>query len=700
MSPKDRPNVIFVLCDDLGYGDISPFGQRRFSTPNLETLAKEGQRWTQHYAASPVCVPTRACLMLGVHTGHSPIRDHQFDRALPELNELPTLASVLKSAGYGTYAVGKWGIGGGKKDMPAHPQKRGFDQWFGLFGHSDGHVHYPDTEHPLFDGYENVTERYRDCYATDLYTAKAKDYIVQHQKKRPRQPFFLYLAYIAPHAQYHVPDAPYPAEGVSLPLKTNPAQKNNWLDPALPKEWSDWEKRYATMIRRLDSAMGDLTGFLKRQGLDKDTIVVFTSDNGPAKDPQLFQSWGPLDGFKRDLYEGGMREPTLVWGPGRVRPGTVTLPSAQYDWLATFADLAGVPAPKHTDGISLAPTLTGKGAQKPHEFLYWEFHGPSGQKTDREILARHGHPSTGPDPWGDQQAVRIGDFVGVRVQIKDADTPLKLYNVVTDPHEDRDLSGDPKHTGLLAKMKALMASEHTPQPGNPRPYDPGARLTPVVGLPATPGISVLAGRSYTPPEFKNEAAPWFGSSVQHNSTVELLISGLTPGKQRIIGLSWWDWGGRGRRQRVRLAHPDGMGESVLVSDTALPDWKGKRQMPQELTAPVPATLTGPALRVFVDRLVGPNALLCELWVYEEGAASDKLTGPAARLNQLRQKAPSGFGLRFYCDLGETSPPAPSPGHSQARWERGSARFRSPFPSDAGGYPLGIGRGVGERLGEK
>ncbi|WP_309707159.1 sulfatase-like hydrolase/transferase [Armatimonas sp.] len=650
-----RPNIIFVLCDDLGYGDISPFGQKRFRTPNLEKLATEGQKWTQHYASSPVCVPTRACLMLGKHTGHSPIRDHQFDRALPELAQAPTMASVLKSAGYATYSVGKWGIGGGKADMPAHPEKRGFDHWFGLYGHVDGHVHYPDAQHPIFDGTKDVTELYKDSYSTDLYTAKAKQYIAEQTKKNPKQPFFMYLAYIAPHAQYQVPDGPYPTEGVSLPLKLNSAQKNAWLDPTLPAEWTDWEKRYATMIRRLDDAMGDLTASLKKQGLDKNTLIVFTSDNGPSKDPQIFNSWGPLDGFKRDLYEGGMREPTILWGPGVVKPGEVSLPSAHYDWLATFAELAGVSAPKDTDGLSLAASVTGKGVQKPHDFLYWEFHGPSKQDTDKKILARHGYPNTGPDPWGEQQAVRIGDFVGLRVQIKDANTPLKLYNVVADVHQDKDLAGDPKHAALLAKMKALMAREHTPQPGNPRPYDIGARPAPPVPAASTtagPGISVLMGNAYTPPDFTNQAASWFGSSVQASPAVELLISGLTPGKAHQLGISWWDWGGRGRKQRVRVSNPDGSGEATVISETELPGWKGKSQPPQELTVELPLGLSGAALRVFIDRITGPNALACELWIYEAGAKPSALIGPMPRLEQLRKAAPQGYELLFYKNLGD------------------------------------------------
>lgn len=494
-----RPNIIFILCDDLGYGDLSCFGQKNFSTPGLDRMAAEGTRMTHHYASSPVCVPTRASLMLGLHTGHSPVRDHQFDRAIPDV---PTMASVLKQAGYRTLHVGKWGIGGKKNEgFPAHPQKRGFDAFYGLMTHVAGHVHYPDAEHPLFDGYRDATAEVTNAYSTDLYTAKAKQWITAQVKERPAQPFFLYLAYIAPHSDFQVPDGPYPAGkgisgGVEIPLKTNPANKNQWTYPEFanaaydddgdvktPKvPWTDLMKRYATMVRRLDEANADLLQTLRDLKIDKNTLVVFTSDNGPAFDKGLrasqLQSWGALDGFKRDLAEGGIRTPTIAWWPGTVKAGVAAAhPSVQYDWLATFADLAGIAAPADTDGISLAPQITGRGAQKAHDYLYWEFHGPSNRVEDREVLTRKKYPLPRPDgngaarnPWGQQQAIRIGDYVGLRAQIKNANSPLRLYNVVQDPHQDVDLADRPEHAALISRMKGLLLSAHSPQPGNPRPY--------------------------------------------------------------------------------------------------------------------------------------------------------------------------------------------------------------------------------------
>lgn len=505
-AERQRPNIIFILCDDLGYGDLSCFGQKRFTTPNLDRMASEGTRLTHHYAASPVCVPTRASLMLGVHTGHSPVRDHQFDRAIPNTN---TMASVLRQAGYRTMVVGKWGIGGKPANgFPAHPQKRGFDAFYGLYTHQAGHVHYPDTEHPLYDGYRNATAEVKDAYSTDLYTAKAKQWITEQVKARPQQPFFLYLAYIAPHSAFDVPDAPYPAGGglsggVRWPLKTNPAGKNRWLYPEVvkatydhddnpktpPVSWTDQMKRYATMVRRLDQASADLLQTLRDLKIDRNTLVVLTSDNGPAYDRQLhatqLQSWGPLDGFKRDLCEGGMREPTIVWWPGTVAAGaTSARASVQYDWLPTFAQLAGQVPPAASDGVSLVSALTRQNEQTPKrpqsDYLYWEFHGPSGRTEDRQVLARKGYTGipagknavgAGGDPWGQQQAIRIGDLVGLRARITEANAPLRLYNVVTDPHEDNDISGQPQYRPILDRMQQLMLTARRPQPGNPRPYD-------------------------------------------------------------------------------------------------------------------------------------------------------------------------------------------------------------------------------------
>ena len=484
-GPK-HPNILF----------LGSFGQTHFVTPNLDRMAKQGTRLTHHYSGAPVCAPSRASLLLGQSTGHVGVRDQQFDRELPNTN---SMGSVLHEAGYKTLAIGKWGLGGTIEDeFPAHPMKRGFDNWYGLYRHNDGHVHYPDTKHPLFDGYTDVTDSVKDCYSTDLYTGKAKQWIIDQTRKAPKQPFFMYLAYVAPHEAFDIPDGPYPSGGgliggVHLPLVTHPEQKNEWIYPefrtalyqdnndpkAVTHLWTWQMQHYATMVRRIDEAVGDLLQTLKDLGIDKDTLVVFTSDNGPAYDdglhpPQLI-SWGPLDGFKRDLFEGGFREPTIVWWPGHVKPGKVDQkPSVQYSWLTTFAELGGVVPPVTADGSSILKSVTGLGKSVKDDFYYFEYHGSSTRLEDRQVLQRHGYvPALGGknDPWGEQQAVRLGSFIGVRAQIKSAETPIKLYDVANDPHENHDLAGDPKYAATVQRIKTLMVTSRVPQAGNDRPYD-------------------------------------------------------------------------------------------------------------------------------------------------------------------------------------------------------------------------------------
>lgn len=521
-APK-KPNILFILCDDLGYGDLGSFGQTHFVTPNLDRMANEGIRLTHHYSGAPVCAPSRASLLLGQSTGHVGVRDQQFDRELASTN---TIGSVMKTAGYRTLAIGKWGLGGTPEEgFPAHPMKRGFDQWYGLYRHNDGHVHYPDSKHPLFDGFQDVTDKVKDCYSTDLYTAKAKEWIAKQAKNSPNQPFLMYLAYVAPHEAFDIPDSPYPAGsglhgGVQIPLVTHPEMKNKWIypefrnatyrdnnDPKSPtKPWTWQMQHYATMVRRIDAAVGDLLQTLRDLKIEQDTLVVFTSDNGPAYDdglhpPQLI-SWGILDGFKRDLFEGGFREPTLVWWPNHTKRGVVDpRASVQFSWLNTFAELGGVVPPVTSDGSSLLKTLTGHGKPVRDDFYYFEYHGSSTRLEDRQVLQRHSYvPSAGGknDPWGEQQAVRMGRYVGVRAQIQSAETPIKLYDVVDDPHEDHDLAADPKNAGLVRQIKNLMLTARIPQEGNPRPYD----NTPMPAATGSPSQKGLAWSQYSDP------TPW------------------------------------------------------------------------------------------------------------------------------------------------------------------------------------------------
>ena len=485
-SAAHKPNVIFILADDLGYGDVGFLyqnarraeGKPCFATPNLDHLAKGGLLLRQHYTGSPVCAPARASLLTGLSQGLCPIRDNQFDKPIPE--NLLTLGSMMHQAGYYTMTIGKWGLAG-KADSgwPAHPMRRGFDDFFGFMLHGTGHVYYHDAKHPLMDGLNDVGDKYENVYSTDLFTARAKKYIADHQSQHPDHPFFMYLAYTAVHNALQVPGEPYPAGGglhggVQWPLRPTPQTRNKWIHPDYANQpWNDHMKRYATMARRLDDGVGDVMHLLADLKIDRDTLVIFSSDNGPANeggaDPRLFDSWGPFDGFKRDVFEGGVREPTIVAWPGHVPAGAVDDSlTAFWDWMPTLAEVADVPPPAQSDGISLLPNLLGKSDKRSHPYIYieYEFSDTWAQPATEEIIAHKGKKIR-----GQQQLVRIGDFTGVRTQIKHADDPLRLYNLDGDQHEDHDLSKDPAHAALLAQMRDLLITARCPDPDAKRPYD-------------------------------------------------------------------------------------------------------------------------------------------------------------------------------------------------------------------------------------
>jgi arylsulfatase A-like enzyme len=483
-AAEKKPNILFILCDDLGYGDVGVFfqnarakdGKPAFVTPNIDAMAAQGLILRQHYCAAPVCAPSRASLMTGQSQGHCAIRDNQFDKPLPD--GVLTMPEMLKQAGYHTGIIGKWGLGGHKNSKwPAHPLKRGFDEFFGFMLHGTGHVYYHDAEHPLMENETDLGAKYENVYSTDLFTARAKKFITDHESAHPDQPFFLYLAYTAVHNKLNVPGSAYPkgggkSGGLQWPLQPTPETRDKWIYPEYAKQgWNEDMKRYATMARRLDDGIGDIRQLLADLKIDRDTLVIFTSDNGPANeggaDPRAFSSWGPFDGFKRDVWEGGVREPTIAMWPGQIKAGRVSdEPSAQYDWMPTFAELSKLPIPAQTDGVSLLPTLLDTGNQRPHPYIYVEyFHNGKNKASDDVFERKH---VTG---RGQQQIVRIGEFVGVRTQIKSADDPLRLYNVMKDPHEDHNLAKDSGHAELLDRMKTIMVSARIPDSDAPRPYD-------------------------------------------------------------------------------------------------------------------------------------------------------------------------------------------------------------------------------------
>jgi arylsulfatase A-like enzyme len=481
-APRERPNILFILTDDLGYGDVgvlyqnsrSP-GQPRMATPALDRMAAGGMILRQHYTASPVCAPARASLLLGQHQGDCPIRDNQFDKALPRNH---TLGTVLQAAGYYTGMIGKFGLPGPGPEYAGHPLRHGFNEFYGVLQHTAAHYHYPGNSGKIMDMFAPVTNGLECAYDTDLYAARAKKFIRERAEARPRQPFFLYLAFTAPHYYHELPTQPYPKGrglrgGLQWPLNTNSGKTNSWYDPAYAgQDWPDVEKRHACMIRRVDEAVGDLLQLLRDLHVEKETLVIFTSDNGPhnedGQDPRFFDSWGIMDGIKRDLWEAGVREPTLVSWPRHVPAGAVNdTISAFWDWMPTFAELAGAPPPAQSDGVSLLPALTRHGTQRSRGFLYFEYDYPGRSfPVDKEMGQRKHFTKR-----DQMQSIRIGDFAAVRYTITNSAQPFRLYNVVTDPHEDRDLADLPGSAAALARARDMTLWARRPDPAAPRPYD-------------------------------------------------------------------------------------------------------------------------------------------------------------------------------------------------------------------------------------
>jgi len=437
-SPVQRPNILFILADDLGYGDLGCYGQRRIQTPNLDRMAQEGLRFTQHYAGSAVCAPSRCSLLTGLHTGHARIRGN--DRK-PLLPEDVTIARRLREAGYATGVIGKWGLG--EAGSTGIPTRQGFDYFFGYLNQQHAHNYYPEflwrneEKVPL----PNVVERpagrpnhpggvstNRAVYSHDLFVEEAEGFIRQNASR----PFFLYLALTIPHANNEAG-----VKGMEVP---------DW-GPYAQEDWPEPQKGYAAMITRMDEGIGRLLAVLKELGLDEKTVVFFSSDNGPHQeggaDPRFFQSSGPLRGIKRDLYEGGIRVPMLVRWPGVIRPGGRTEHvSAFWDFYPTCLELAGLEAEKGLDGISFLPVLLGEeNRQKEHPYLYWELHEAGGI-----------------------QALRMGRWKAIRRNLaQESNPPIELYNLNLDPMESRDVSRD--YLPITKKMQQLFQTARTEAPG-------------------------------------------------------------------------------------------------------------------------------------------------------------------------------------------------------------------------------------------
>ena len=424
--PDDRPpNIIYIMADDLGYGDLGSYGQQQIQTPNLDRLAEEGIRFTDHYAGSTVCRPSRLVLWTGYHTGHTPLRSNDNYVFQPED---VTVAEILQQHGYATGGVGKWAMG--DTSNAGHPNRNGFDFWLGYLDQADAHNYYPThlwrnaetvplagnvlSDDPETRGRVAVD---RVTYSHDVMTDAALDFVRRHA----REPFLLHIHWTIPHANNEAGSVT--GDGMEVP------DYGIYDD----RPWPSTEKGHAAMITRMDRDVGRLIALLRELDIDRHTVLFFTSDNGPhaegGHDHTFFDSNGPLRGYKRDLYEGGIRVPLIVRWPGRIAPGSTTdHPSAFWDYLPTATALAGIAPPDGIDGISYLPTLLGQ-EQPRHEYLYWAFE--QGSRT--------------------KQAVRYGTWKAVRL---DLEAPVELYDLSVDLGEENDVAA--AHPDLVARLTAIM----------------------------------------------------------------------------------------------------------------------------------------------------------------------------------------------------------------------------------------------------
>ena len=446
ISGQQKPNIILIVADDLGYADISAYGQKLIQTPNLDKLSAMGKRFTRFYAGSSVCAPSRASLMTGLHTGHTAVRGNkeiQPEGQFPIPDSSYTLGKMFKAAGYTTGVFGKWGLG--FPDSEGDPVNQGFDEFFGYNCQRQSHNFFPAH---LWNKKEkfllpNSTGN-QIYYAPDTIQSKLLDFVSEHSQK----PFFLYLAYTLPHAALQMPENDsffihYRRLFNEAPVNIPASWDGKGYQPqAYPRS------AYAAMVSKLDAYIGELVERLVHLKIDQNTLILFTSDNGPhaegGNDPEFFNSNGPFRGIKRDLYEGGIRVPLIASWPSVIKKANdENHVAAAWDLMATFAEILAIKIPVKTDGISFLPTLQSKKNQKKHTVLYWEFHEAGGR-----------------------QAVRFGDWKAVRQNVfRNPADRIELYHLVTDPSESINLAG--KYPRMVAKAARIMDQQHTENPNFP-----------------------------------------------------------------------------------------------------------------------------------------------------------------------------------------------------------------------------------------
>ncbi len=438
---NEKPNIIFILADDLGYGDLGCYGQKQILTPRLDQMAVEGMRFTQFYAGCTVCAPSRCVLMTGQHTGRTWVRGNAGgeNSIIQSLRaEDVTVADVLKGAGYRNGLIGKWGLG--EVDQPGFPLNKGFDYFYGYLSQVHAHNYYPEFLYRNADRVklQNVVERpsgqgqdflggsatKKVEYSHDLFAQEALSFV----RDNAERPFFLYLALTIPHANNEA--TRMTGNGAEVPSFGIYANR----------EWSDQDKGQAAMITRMDADIGRLVDLLQELGIDQNTLIMFSSDNGPHNEaghsPKRFQPSGELKGLKRSLTEGGIRVPMIARWPEKIAAGSVSnFVGSFQDVLPTLKELSGSPTKADTTGVSFVPTLLGKGQQSQHEYLYWEFY-----------------------EQGSRQSVRFGDWTAIREPMFDGE--VKLFNLSNDLAQSNNVASD--NPEVVARAIGFMEEAHQP----------------------------------------------------------------------------------------------------------------------------------------------------------------------------------------------------------------------------------------------
>lgn len=454
-AQEKKTNIVFILADDLGVGDVGCFGQKLIKTPNIDALAQQGMKFTQAYSSAPVCAPSRCGTLTGKHMGHAWSRDNREDGPegqFPLNAETQTIFNIAKTQGYTTGAFGKWGLG-----MPANdgaPKKKGVDTFFGYMCQRKAHFYYPpylwNNEEKVM--YPNNKDDTGDTYAQDVIDQQCVKFLDDNKQK----PFVLFVCSTLPHVSLQIPEADL-AEYKGKLGDEKPFKKQHYSGTDTP------HAAYAAMVTRFDKIVGKVVDKLKKDGNYDNTLIVFTSDNGATynggTDTPFFKSNLNYRSTKGYLYDGGIHEPFVAVWPGKIKPATVSdLPIVGYDLFPTFCDVMKTPTPAGADGVSVLPTFTGSGTQAPRDFIYWESAG-----------------------YGHQQAVRMGEYKALRTgmlkkyntalqtmtpdQAKQVAREIELYNLKEDPSESKNIAAD--HPDLVAKAAKIMDTEHTPSQAFP-----------------------------------------------------------------------------------------------------------------------------------------------------------------------------------------------------------------------------------------